>query len=396
MPMPRAAVLAALPILLGACSPASAETALEIDKSFGKVRGWVIGFSDKLGGCLARATYLDETTLWIGFGGSSGAEAYLALTSPKWKSIQPGQRYELRVRAVGQGNWRGIFTGVARESEKGVFARNLKEKFVLDLAEAGSVQFLLGSERVARLSMAGSAAALETVLECQKTYVASKSSPESPRSREAGRRPKGSSSGTGFFVSSNGHVLTNHHVIDGCSDIRVSSPGGGSRKASVVAADAKNDLAALRTDASPDSVATFSTRARIGDSAFVYGFPFAGLLATGGNFTVGNVTAAAGLGDDSRMFQISAPVQPGNSGGPLMDQYGNVIGVVVSKLDALKVAMERNDLPQNVNFAIKTAVAVNFLESNGIAPADEPKSTAMEPAVVADRAKAFTVRVVCE
>jgi S1-C subfamily serine protease len=396
--MRRAATLVALQLaLFGACQSASAQPALEIDKSFGKVRGWAIGFSEKLGGCLASATYVDETTLWIGFGGKNGTEAYLALTSPKWKSIQPGQRYELRVRTVGQGNWHGSFVGVERSSEKGVFTRNLKEKFILDLAGAGSVQFLLGRERVAQLSMAGSAAALESVLECQKTYVASKAPDPAPRSREgAGRAKAASSSGTGFFVSSDGHVLTNHHVIEGCSDIRVASPGGVSRKAILVAKDSKNDLAALRTDMNPSSVATFSTRARIGDSAFVYGFPLAGLLATSGNFTVGNVTATAGLEDDSRMFQISAPVQPGNSGGPLLDQYGNVIGVIVSKLNALKYAMERNDVPQNVNFAIKTAVAVNFLESNGIALTDERKTSAIEPAEVAERAKAFTVRVVCE
>jgi S1-C subfamily serine protease len=395
--MRRAANLIVLLALFGACSSASAQPTLEIDKSFGKVRGWAIGFSEKLGGCLASATYVDNTTLWIGFGGKNGTEAYLALTSPKWKSIHPGQQYELRVRTTGQGNWRGSFVGVERPSEKGVFAKNLKEKFILDLAEAGSVQFLLGRERVAQLSMAGSAAALESVLECQKTYVASKAPDPAPGSRERAGRPKGGiSSGTGFFVSSDGHVLTNHHVIEGCSDIRVALPGGPSRKASIAAKDSKNDLAALRTDSNPDSVATFSTRARIGDSAFVYGFPLAGLLATSGNFTVGNVTATAGLQDDSRMFQISAPVQPGNSGGPLLDQYGNVIGVIVSKLDALKYAMERDDLPQNVNFAIKTAVAVNFLESNGIGLMTERNTTAIEPAAVADRAKAFTVRVVCE
>ena len=66
-----------------------------------------------------------------------------------------------------------------------------------------------------------------------------------------------------------------------------------------------------------------------------FGYPLSQVLATSGNFTTGIVTALAGIGDDSRFYQISAPVQPGNSGGPLLDENGNLIGVVSSKLDFL-------------------------------------------------------------
>jgi serine protease Do len=85
------------------------------------------------------------------------------------------------------------------------------------------------------------------------------------------------------------------------------------------------------------------------------------LLATSGNFTLGNVTAVAGLGDDTRILQISAPVQPGNSGGPLLDYSGNVVGVIEGKLNAITVFTLTNDLAQNVNFAIKANVVTNFL-----------------------------------
>ncbi len=81
--------------------------------------------------------------------------------------------------------------------------------------------------------------------------------------------------------------------------------------------------------------------------------------------TVGNVSAVAGLGDDTRYLQISAPIQPGNSGGPVLDENGNVVGVVVSKLNVLKVASAINDVPQNVNFAIKASVLNNFFGSDG-------------------------------
>ncbi|MFX4941208.1 serine protease, partial [Acinetobacter baumannii] len=85
---------------------------------------------------------------------------------------------------------------------------------------------------------------------------------------------------------------------------------------------------------------------RLGEGVAVFGYPLSGMLSTSGNFTLGNVTALSGLGDDSRYFQISAPVQPGNSGGPLVDANGNLIGVVTSKLNALKVMVATNgDIP---------------------------------------------------
>ena len=68
------------------------------------------------------------------------------------------------------------------------------------------------------------------------------------------------------------------------------------------------------------------------------------------------------------MLPVSAPVQPGNSGGPLLDQSGNVVGVIVSKLDSLKYAAVTNDVPQNINFAIKANVALNVLETNSVTP----------------------------
>jgi serine protease Do len=81
---------------------------------------------------------------------------------------------------------------------------------------------------------------------------------------------------------------------------------------------------------------------------------------------LGNVTASTGLRDDSRLLQISAPVQPGNSGGPLLDESGVVVGIVVSKLNALRLALATSDLAQNINFAIKASAAVEFTEAQGL------------------------------
>jgi S1-C subfamily serine protease/peptidoglycan hydrolase-like protein with peptidoglycan-binding domain len=204
------------------------------------------------------------------------------------------------------------------------------------------------------------------------------------------------STGTGFFVSSEGHVLTNAHVVKGCTTAQVAQPGGKSEAARIVATDATNDLALLSVKWRPASVPNLKSGVRTGEGVATYGFPHVGMLPSTGNFTLGNVTATAGLGDDTRMLQISAPVQSGNSGGPLIDQSGNVIGVVVSKLNVLKAFKETGDLPQNVNFAIKASVARTFLESNGITDATpKPSAAALSAPDLADAAKQFTVFIAC-
>jgi S1-C subfamily serine protease len=134
---------------------------------------------------------------------------------------------------------------------------------------------------------------------------------------------------------------------------------------------------------------------RQGEDIVVYGFPLSGVLASGGNIAVGNITALAGLGNDSRFLQISAPIQPGNSGGPLLDRNGTVVGIVVAKLNALEIASATGDIPQNVNFAIKASVAAAFLDAQGVAHAESVAVGALSTPDIAERAKSFTVQVIC-
>jgi S1-C subfamily serine protease len=201
--------------------------------------------------------------------------------------------------------------------------------------------------------------------------------------------------GTGFLVNTTGDVLTNYHVVKDCQRVVVSSQSNQYEGASLLAADPANDLAVLKTRLSPSVAPALNVKVRVGDSVFIYGFPLAGLLATTGNFTTGTVTATAGIGDNTSFFQISAPVQPGNSGGPLMDEFGNVIGVVASKLNVLLVARLTNDVPQNINFAIKSTVALNFLDSVGVDTVQQLSQRHLDPANIAELAKQFTVRVSC-
>ncbi len=210
------------------------------------------------------------------------------------------------------------------------------------------------------------------------------------------------STGTGFVVSAEGHVLTNHHVVEGCAEVRTPASGAGPEPFAVVALDAYNDLAVVRLSPITDMlvvtvVASFreGRGVRPGDGVVAVGFPLHGLLASGVNVTTGTVSALAGIRDDIRYLQITAPVQPGNSGGPLLDMSGNVVGVVVGKLDALAVAEVTGDIPQNVNFAIKDSVARAFLDAQGIDYETAPAERALDAADVGELARRFTVLLEC-
>src|SRR5262249_13098965 len=134
----------------------------------------------------------------------------------------------------------------------------------------------------------------------------------------------------------------------------------------------------------------------IGDSIVVFGFPLLGILASTGNATIGNVTALAGIRDDPRKLQISAPVHSGNSGGPVLDVGGNVIGVVVRSLHAARMARLFDDIPQRVNFAVKSSTLMNFLDAKGIQYSSSQPSSDLSIPDVIERAKTFSVEVQCE
>ncbi|MGH6794206.1 MAG: S1C family serine protease [Methylocella sp.] len=210
-------------------------------------------------------------------------------------------------------------------------------------------------------------------------------------------KPKASfSSGSGFFVGSDGDVLTNNHVIEDCTSIRVFMDQAAAAEARVIARDASNDLALLSTALKPIRKASPRTNVRLGESVAAFGYPHADVLASSGNFTLGNVTALAGIRDDSRYLQISAPVQAGNSGGPLLDQNGNLVGIVTAKLNALKIAAASGDLPQNVNFALKASTVANFLDTNRIKYAPGSSTVALKPEDLADQARSMSVFILCK
>jgi S1-C subfamily serine protease len=204
------------------------------------------------------------------------------------------------------------------------------------------------------------------------------------------------SSGTGFFVSADGSFATNAHVVQGCSAILVETRGREVHRARLLARDETNDLALLKVDFRPPRHANLRGAARLGEDVAAFGFPHSDLFASSGNFTLGNITATSGLRDDSRYFQISAPVHSGNSGGPLLDDRGNVVGVVTAKLNAIKFAAGSGDLPQNVNFAVKADVLATFLRSSSVVPAQEAATPRLERADLAELAREISAYVTCQ
>ena len=191
-----------------------------------------------------------------------------------------------------------------------------------------------------------------------------------------GPTPHPDSTGTSF-VAAEGRLLTNNHVVDGCSRMVARNATGTELTARVIATDRHRDLAMLSVPKEFGPPLPFRTtpEVRRGEKVVTYGFPLFGLLSSGPTLTTGDVSALSGLRDNQINYQISAPVQPGNSGGPLLDGQGNVIGVVVAKLNAARIAeMTDGDIPQNVNFAVKGGSALEFLHEHGVTPLTAPST----------------------
>ena len=189
--------------------------------------------------------------------------------------------------------------------------------------------------------------------------------------------PKGS--GTGAIISTEGHVLTAAHVVAGAKRVQILTSQG-IKTAKLLRLDEANDLAVLKlVDGAFSALPVAPSRKiRLGQTVATIGFPNVDIQGFSPKVTKGEISSLNGIGDDPRAWQISVPVQPGNSGGALLDESGNVVGVVVSKL-GLKAARATGDIPQNVNYAVKSTYALALLEpylgTNAPEPNDGTKKT---------------------
>lgn len=251
-----------------------------------------------------------------------------------------------------------------------------------------------------------------------------KSEPRIARKKKPAPRSKSSTSGSGFFVSKLGHIVTNQHVVKSHKKVTVGDNSKTQFQATVIESDRRNDPALLKISstemASEDTKSlirklgsTFTSKlglkvvplssngllrsddVELGESLLVAGYPYGEIFSNTIKVTGGMVSAIRGVGDDSRQFQLDAAVQPGNSGGPIYDANGNIVGVVVAQLNKLKMAKTIGSMPENVNFGIKASTVRQFLTSAGLPTNWAARSETMSMKELARIAKNQTVMVVC-
>ena len=223
---------------------------------------------------------------------------------------------------------------------------------------------------------------------------------------------------SGFFVSRFGHVITNEHVVRDCKSVTVGDNAKKQSPVTVEETDRRNDLALLKlstlTMASAETksliaklgIGVFplplasdgllrSEDVELGEGIMVSGYPYGDIFSNTIKVTTGIVSAVRGMGDDSSQFTMDAAVQKGSSGGPIYDENGNVVGVVVAKLDRAKVAKRIGSMPENMNFGIKASTVRQFLTSSGLPTKWSTRSTSMSTKELAKIAQKQTLMVVC-
>lgn len=202
-----------------------------------------------------------------------------------------------------------------------------------------------------------------------------------------------SSSGTAFFINAEGWAVTNAHVLEGCTSASVPSLGA----ATDWIVDKQNDLAVVKV-AGGGSKAFLRLRAgapRLGDDITAFGYPLGGILSDSIKVTTGNINSLVGMENDTRYLQVSTPLQPGNSGGPVVDRSGSVVGVATAVLGSA-FAGNTGILPQNVNFAIRSNVVEIFLQSRSIPyETQQPGGEELSTADLAERIAPAVVPLLC-
>jgi len=258
-----------------------------------------------------------------------------------------------------------------------------------------------GDLKVVDLNQAKTRMGIDTTITLKFRCVSKNQAPDPEAAAEASPEPRptpqAGTSGSGFFVSKLGYIITNEHVVRECTKITVGDNANKQVAVEIIANDRRNDLALLKLSSS--TMASAETKplisklgiriaaksgdisiplssngllrsddVELGENVIVSGYPYGDLISNTVKVTKGIVSAIRGMGDDSGQFQIDAAVQPGNSGGPIYDGNGNIVGVVVSQLNKLKVAKVIGSLPENVNFGIKASTVRQFLTSAGLPP----------------------------
>jgi S1-C subfamily serine protease len=396
---------------LAACAVlATAATSALAAGPFGSIRigVWIGGaFSDDTTGmfshCGATSSFSNGVILVIGQNASNAW--LLGFASPAFQ-LKKGETYPIIVTFDGQSEAKLFATANSDIMLTSVLPPNVArtlQKSSLMVATAGhtTLQFTLSSTGPL-LNMISSCVAKVKADGLNSAGDFSKVAATKPNTASDAAAPKATRSvtkfGSGFVVSASGHIVTNNHVIDGCTgDIHGNLTGDAPVTLRVVSADSNTDLALLQGPAATfrDFVRIRDRGIRSGDSVIAIGYPLHGLLTSDLTVTTGIVSSLSGMWNDTHELQITAAVQPGNSGGPLLDMSGLVVGVVSAKLDAIRVARATGDLPQNVNFAIKTGALRDFLDNSVVTYETAAPGGEVKTAEIAGAARTYTLLITC-
>jgi len=360
--------------------------------------------------CIAAAPYQSGITLHVVVGANLSWS--MGFSNPAW-SLKAGQAFPIILTFDGQAPFNvsaqvlsAGLVGVPMPDNSALISQFRKAKAMSAFAEGRLFQFNMNGTAallpalvncVGKVKQFGIANAGEFAIAKPATAKqAAGTAPESnPPSQKASRTI--TKSGTGFVISNNGHIVTNQHVVEGCvGDIQGNLSGEAPVKLRLVSSDETNDLALLQAPSPYKDVATIRDKPiHPGDSVVAIGYPFHGLLTSDFTVTSGIVSSLSGILNDTRFLQISAAVQPGNSGGPLLDTGGEVVGMVAAKLNALKFVKATGEIPENINFAIKTGALRDFLDNSVVPYLTAEAKSELKTSDIARNARGFTLLITC-
>lgn len=327
--------------------------------------------------CAAGASYVSGFSLTLGRNANN--TWLLGLANPNW-NLTLGETFPIDITFDGQAQFHIFANAVSPNLISAILpdgAANRFRKSHLMIA-AGKVQTIPFDLKSADKLMAALANCVESVKavgvanagDFSKVPPKPPAAPAKSTAIAAGESPASAKTtrlinitGTGFVISAAGHIVTNNHVISDCvGEVHGNLVGESASTLRVVSTDEMNDLALLQAPGNfKDTARIRSTAVRSGDSIIAIGYPFHGLLTSDFTVTTGIVSSLSGLFNDTRFLQISAPIQPGNSGGPLLDTNGRVVGVVAEKLSAIKIAKATGNIPENISFANQAGGVAGFL-----------------------------------
>jgi S1-C subfamily serine protease len=359
--------------------------------------------------CAASTSYASGINVIVGQNANNSW--LMGFASPAFR-LTPGETFPIDVTFDGQAQYRLFGTALLSNLVTSVLPNNAaieqlrKSQLMVAVAKGATFQFNLNSTGqllpiiancVSKTKTVGTANAGDFAISIPKPPAAKPVVQTAPSSASPKLSKTFEKTGTGFVVSTSGHIVTNQHVIDGCvGDVHGNLSGEASMDLRIVSTDETNDLALLQTTRSFKDVVTIrGTAVHPGDAVIAIGYPYHGLLTSDFTVTAGIVSSLSGILNDTRFLQISAAVQPGNSGGPLLDASGNVVGVVAAKINALKFAKATGDIPENINFAIKTGAVRDFLDNSVVNYQTAEAKAELKAADIARNARAYTLLISC-